>query len=293
MKQEIENHFANLRQQANDSNITAQLSATPALNFVTPVEVVELPSRGLFYSENHPLRGKQSLEIKQMTAKEEDILTNKSFIKKGIVIDKLVESLLIDKTIPVSSLLVGDKNAIMVAARIAAYGPEYDVVVNCLECASKNQIGINLEEITIKDVAKIDEIVAQNDKLKHDRLADGNIVIKLPKTGWTVTCKLLNGDDERRVMGYLEAKKKISPADNEITISEQLNFIIHNINGVTDRASLREAISFMPAFDAKHLRTTYAKLIPNVAIEKNFTCVACSNEQDLEVPFTQEFFWPK
>lgn len=292
MKPNIENHFASLRQQAVGEN-AAQAVASSALNFVTPTEMVELPSRGLFYAEGHPLHAKESVEIKQMTAREEDILTNKSFIKKGIVIDRLIESLLVDKSVPVSSLLVGDKNAIMVAARIAAYGPLYDVMVTCLECGSKNQLGIDLQEIAVRDTTKIDESVAANEKLKHERLASGNIVIKLPKCGWDVTCKLLTGEDEKRLLAFLEGKKKQSPQDSELALSEQLYFIVDSINGVSDKAVLRDAIGMMPAYDAKHLRTTYAKLIPNVAIEKQFTCVACSSEQELEVPFTQEFFWPK
>jgi len=294
MKSNTENHFEALKQQAVQQQVAPQVAATGSpLSFVVPTELVELPSRGLFYPEGHPLHGKEGVEIKQMTAREEDILTNKSFIKKGVVIDKLIESLIVDKSIAVSSLLVGDKNAIMVAARIAAYGSAYDVMVTCLECGSKNQLGIDLQEITVRDTGKIDETVASNPKLAHERLPSGNIVIKLPKCGWDVTCRLLNGEDEKSLLSFLEAKKKAYPQDNELALSEQLYFIVESINGVTDKKVLRDAIGLMPAFDAKHLRTTYAKLIPNVAIEKKFTCVSCSGEQELEVPFTQEFFWPK
>ena len=104
---------------------------------------------------------------------------------------------------------------------------------------------------------------------------------------------MLNGDDEKRLLAFSESKKKQNAADSEISLSEQLYFIIQSINGIEDKAILKDAIGMMPAFDAKHLRSTYAKLIPNVAIEKKFTFVACSSEQELEVPFTQEFFWPK
>jgi hypothetical protein len=228
-----------------------------------------------------------------MTAKEEDILTNKSFIRKGLVIDKLIESLLIDKSINVSTLLVGDKNAIMVAARINAYGPSYDVVVSCMECGGKNMLGIDLNEISTRDVVKIDELKASNPRLEHERLESGNIVIQLPKTGWTATCKLLNGNDEREVLTLLEAKKKAYGQDAEINVSEQLYFILHSVNDVSDKETLKQVIGLMPAFDAKHIRNVYSKIIPNVAIEKKYNCSSCSAEQELEVPFTQEFFWPK
>lgn len=288
----IEEQLNFLKQQAGNESIAPQ-AAAPALTFVTPTEMVELPSRGLFYPEGHPLHNKESIEIKQMTAREEDILTNKSFIRKGVVIDKLIESLLVDKTIQVSSLLVGDKNAIMVAARINAYGPSYDVSVACLECGSKNMLGIDLTEISVRDIAKIDEFVAQNDKLKHERLQNGGISLTLPKSSWPITCKLLTGEDEKRLLNLLEVKKKQQGAEAEITLSEQLYFIVDSIFNETDKNTLRDAIGIMPAFDAKHLRNTYAKLIPNVVIEKKYTCSSCASEQELEVPFTQEFFWPK
>lgn len=288
----IQEQIEDLKKQAESESIAPQVAA-PNLTFVVPTELVELPSRGLFYPDGHPLHGKQTIEIKQMTAKEEDILTNKSFIKKGVVIDKLIESLLIDKTIPVNSILVGDKNAIMIAARITAYGASYDVGVGCVECGSKNLIGVNLLDINVRDTSKIDEMVAANPSYKHERLPNGNISLTIPKAKWQVTCKLLNGEDERRILAYLEGKKKTSGQDAEITLSEQLFFIIDSINETTDKKVLKDAIDLMPAFDAKFLRTTYAKLIPNVAIEKKFTCSSCGGEQELEVPFTQEFFWPK
>jgi hypothetical protein len=293
MKSDIENHFASLRQQATGENTNVQAALNSPLNFVVPVEAVELPSRGVFYPEGHPLRNKETIEIKQMTAREEDILTNKSFIKKGIVIDKLIEALLVDKSIPVSSLLIGDKNAIMVAARCAGYGPTYDVMVTCLECGSKNQIVVNLEEIVTRDLSKIEEMVSSNNLLRHERQPNGNITIKLPKCGWEVSCKLLSGEDEKKIMSFAEAKKKLNLSDSEISLSEQLMFIVDSVSGVDDKSILKNVIGLMPAYDAKFLRNTYAKLVPNVAIEKHFTCVACSSEQDLEVPFTQEFFWPK
>lgn len=288
----IQEQLEQLREQASH-NQAAPTQNTSTLNFVTPTEIVELPSKGLFYPEDHPLHNKDSVEIKQMTAREEDILTNKSFIRKGLVIDKLVESLLVDKTINVNSLLVGDKNAIMVAARINAYGPSYDVVVNCLECGAKNMLGIDLLEITTRDTEKIDAAKAENPLLAHERLENGNVVITLPKTGWMATCKLLTGRDEKEVLSLLEGKKKLYGADAEVAISEQLYFILTSVNDVFDRETLKQVIGLMPAYDAKHLRNVYAKLIPNVAIEKKYTCSSCNGEQEMEVPFTQEFFWPK
>jgi hypothetical protein len=91
--------------------------------FKLPTETVELPSKGLLYPEDSEL-AKGIVEIKYMTAKEEDILTNQSYIKNGTVLDKLMKSLIVSK-INYDDLLIGDKNAIMVASRILGYGAEY------------------------------------------------------------------------------------------------------------------------------------------------------------------------
>lgn len=287
----IEQQIENLRKQAEQPNVAAQVSTN--LSFVASTELVELPSKGFFYPEGHPLHKKEFIEIKQMTAKEEDILTNKSFIKKGVVIDRLVESLLIDKGVLVSSLLVGDKNAIMIAARTSAYGPAYDVVATCLDCGSKNELSVNLQELAIRDTVTISQEAETDEGMRHLRMEDGSIMLVLPKSKWEVTCKMLNGDDERKILNILESKKKMINQEPEITLSEQLDIMIQSINGTSDRSVLKDAISLMPAFDAKFLRKTYAKLVPNVAMKKKFTCSSCSGEQELEVPFTQEFFWPK
>ena len=294
MQSDFEKRFEQLKQQA------AGQAAAPAvatlkesgLSFITPTELVDLPSRGQYYPEGHPLKDQESVEIRQMTAKEEDILTNKSFIKKGVVIDKLVESVLVDRTIDVSSLLVGDKNAIMIALRISGYGPEYDVGLICTECGNKNQKKINLEEAEVYDSGKIIDVAAGNEDLKHERLPNGSVLVKLPRTGWYAECRLLTGADEKRLLNYVEAKRRGGETE-ELTLTEQLFLIVDSINGVTDKEELSKGIKGMPAYDAKHLRTVYQKLIPNVKIMSKYNCSACLAEQEVEVPFTQEFFWPK
>jgi hypothetical protein len=70
---------------------------------------VDLPSQGRFYAQGHPLHGQDSIEIKQMTAKEEDILTSRTLLKKGVALDKLIESLIVNKAINPSTLLIGDR----------------------------------------------------------------------------------------------------------------------------------------------------------------------------------------
>lgn len=263
------------------------------LSFVSPVDIVELPTRGIFYPEDHPLYNKEFIEIKQMTAKEEDILTNKSLIKSGLVIDKLIESLLVDKNIKVETLFVGDKNAIMIEARKSAYGPTYEVVASCRECSAKNILEIDLNEAMLRDHTRIlDDLIINYLDIEVSSYMQGKIFVRLPKTKWTVQCKLMDGQDEKLIFSILESKRK-NGSNAELTISEQLKIISCGLNGHQNKELVESAIDIMPAGDAKTLRSVYQKLVPDIKIQKKFVCRSCIEEQEMEVPFTQEFFWPK
>ena len=109
------------------------------LQFSTPTEFVELPSGGKNYPEGHPLHNVDSLEIRYMTAKEEDILTSRTLLKKGIAVDRMLQSLIIDKSISVDDMLTGDKNALIVAARVSGYGAEYSTSVSCPACGTSSK----------------------------------------------------------------------------------------------------------------------------------------------------------
>ena len=122
-------------------------------SFINPTEFVDLPSKGELYTEAHPLYGVESLEIRHMTAKEEDILTSEALIKKGIALDRLIDSLIVDKRVKSSNLLLGDKNAILVAARVTGFGPEYTVSLTCPQCGEDESQTIDLTALPIKEVS--------------------------------------------------------------------------------------------------------------------------------------------
>jgi hypothetical protein len=123
--------------------VAATAPTTPAaptsLSYVTPTEFVELPSRGQFYPTDHPLHGKDVIEMRFMTAKDEDILTSPALLKKGVAIDRLIQNLVVDTNINPSNLLIGDKNAMLLAARISGYGEQYPVALQCNSCGEVTQ----------------------------------------------------------------------------------------------------------------------------------------------------------
>tara|TARA_R110002020_G_scaffold324893_1_gene540486 strand:+ start:1103 stop:1942 length:840 start_codon:yes stop_codon:yes gene_type:complete len=259
-------------------------SSSGGFSFVIPTEFVELPSKGRFYPENHPLHNQQTIEIKQMTAKEEDLLTSRALLKKGVALDRVVQSLIVDKNINPDSLLVGDRNAVMIAARISGYGSEYSTQVACPSCDASQRYSFDLFDSNITD-----GFVSQELSVKDD--GGGFFTTALPRTKFEVTFRLLNGADERVLLGQIENARKRNKEEN--TVTRQLRLITVAVNGDESAEALNYFVDNVPSIDAQHLRTAYTLATPNIDLTQFFSCNECGFETELEVPLTADFFWPK
>lgn len=258
------------------------VASAAGLNFSAPTEHVELPSRGVFYTEGHPLAGKETVEIKYMTAKEEDILTSKNLLRKGLAIERLIESVLVDKSINPKSLLVGDRNAILVATRITGFGAEYETQVTCPSCNTTQECAFDLSETGAKEV----EIAAE-----FTQTDEGTFILELPATGVHIEVGLLTGADEKRLLDQQESKKKHKL--DETPLTDQLKAITKSVNGHTDSKTINEFVQNMPSKDTRYLRSMYDKITPNIDMTNHFECENCLYAADVEVPFSTSFFWPK
>ena len=263
------------------SLIDATDKNAPSLNFVNPTDFVELPSKGKFYPEGHPLHNKEHVEIRQMTAKDEDVLTSRSLLKKGVAIDRLLESLIVDKSLDAGDLLVGDKNAIMIRARISAYGNIYETKTQCPYCNSFESHEFDLESIQPREVKDTGSSLTKN----------GTFIVELPVSKAKVEVRFLTGKDEADLMAFAEKKKQYNLVDSSIT--DQMKSFVVSINGVTNRGELAGFVDNMPAKDSRHLRLAYIDLVPNINLTQNIKCKSCFTEVEMEVPFTTDFFWPK
>lgn len=257
---------------------------TTTLDFVVPTDFVELPSGGAFYPVGHPLHGQQQIEIKHMTAKEEDILTSQTLIKKGVAVDKMLQSILVDKKINIDTILSCDRSAMMVAARVTGYGNEYKFNLNCPACSTKNEVSYDLSTSVVNTGKKHEEG-------EIEYLQDGTFIVTLPKTGYRVQLKLLNGRDERTLFELNENRKRKNLP--EASATDQLRMSIVSVNGITDQQTLDRFISTIRAMDAKLLRTIYRKVSPSLDMTTDFVCSSCSHTQEVDIPLTAEFFWPK
>ena len=260
-------------------------SKSDAFNWTCPTEIVDLPSAGVFYPEGHPLHGKDTIEIKFMTAKEEDILTSKALLRKGVAIDRMLESLFVDKRIKVKDLLVGDKNAVTVAARITGYGSEYETRVTCPACQANLQHTFDLAELETNN--------PEEEFLEYgiEHTPNGTFTVTLPMTKARVECRLLTGADESALMKIAERKQKSRL--NESVLLESFKTFIVSVNGEADMGMLSSFIMNMPARDSRFLRKAFAAMTPNVNMSQEVVCGECGTESVLEIPLTADFFWPK
>ena len=251
-------------------------------SFVVPTELVDLPSGGKFYAQGHPLHGKETIEIRHMTAKEEDILTSETLLRKGIAIDRLLTSLLVDKTINLDDLLVGDKNALIVAARITGFGPHYETKITCPSCSDTSETTFDLHALEVHH-PHMDESVSVGEA--------GTFYVVLPLLELTVEFKLMTGREERAFLTQAERRRKMKlPASGA---TDLLKSMIVSINDYTDAASIASVVDRLPLADSRYIRTKYEQVNPDLNMTLDFACVACSHEGGIAVPLTADFFWPK
>lgn len=277
---------------ARDNSKRLKSSSDPVVNsntqapltFSTPTEFVEIPSGGNFYAEGHPLHNQEVVEIRYMTAKDEDILTSQSLLKKGLAIDRLLQNVIVNKEINVDDLLIGDKNAIIVASRKTGYGPEYETQVTCPACSKTSNNVFDLNQLTIKT----GEIEGEDVSFQEQT---ATYILTAPATGVDVELKLLTGADEKYLSQLAANKRKRNLP--EATLTDHLQRIIVSVNGHTDPVSIKSFVENMPARDSRHIRRVYEQISPNVDLAQGYSCENCGFETDrMEVPFTATFFWP-
>jgi hypothetical protein len=242
-----------------------------------PTEQVTLPSKGLLYPKENPLSS-GVIEMKYMTAREEDILTNSNYIRQGTVIDKLLQALIVTP-INYDDLLVGDKNAILISARILGYGKDYTFKYT-------NQLGEEVE-------ANVDLSGLKDKEIDESLLKSGKneFTFELPFSKNVVTFKLLTHGDEKNIEAEIKGLKKINP-NSTYDVTTRLKFIITSIEGKYDQKSIRDFVdNFLIAKDARALREYYSQVQPDIELkytpeDENYT------GEGIDIPINLNFFWP-
>ena len=243
--------------------------------FKFPTETVDLPSKGLIYPKDSPLSSGK-VEMKYMTAKEEDILTNQNYITKGIVLDKLIESLIVSK-IDYKDLIVGDKNALLIASRVLGYGKDY-------EFRAVNPLNNQIEDFTIDLTTLKDKNLNPKD-LKEEGLNEFDFT--LPTSKNLITFKLLTHGDENSIDRELQGLKKLKK-ETLPEASTRLKYIITSVDGDREKKTIREFVdNYLLAKDARALREKVRQVSPDIDLK-----YVGDEGEEVSVPINANFFWP-
>lgn len=262
----------------------AQFQVVPGANtnfsVQIPVDAIPLPSKGLVYPATHAFFCKDSVEIRGMTTREEDILTSAALIKKGTVINELIRACLMDRSVDVTSLLSGDRNALMIAIRATGYGATYSPSITCPVCEAKNELKVNLGDLKIKNLQI--SPVEQGKNMFSYTLQNGKDVI---------TFRFLTGADEEEILAQANMRKKKGIQTSTLVTSRLLASIVA-INGNSDRTIVAQFVNNCPAFESNALRHFIDKHEPGVDMAVDFSCQSCEHYEEVVLPMDASFFWP-
>ena len=241
-----------------------------------PTEIIDLPSGGKVYSKDSPL-AEGKLELKYMTTREEDILMSENLIKKGVVIDKLLDSLIVTDGVNQETLILGDKNAVLVAARILAYGPEYTVeVTNPNNPEQKLEHTFNLTECPFRELSeKID-------------YSDNSFDFETPIGKNKIKFRLLTGKEEKLIEKDLEQARKVGYSSD---ITTRLRYTITEVDGDNTPETISSFSQNMLARDSRVLRSYIQEISPDIDMTSE---IKIGGETvSVSIPLTVTFFWPQ
>jgi len=237
-------------------------------------EVIDLPSKGKVYPKESPLSSGK-IELKYMTAREEDILTSQNLIKKGIVIDKLLDSLILSEGVNVDDLILGDKNAVMVAARVLAYGPEYECEITNPTTGNTFSHTFNLAECPFKTL--------------ETEISSNIFEVTLPISKRKVSFKLLTGKEERIIEQELKNLQKVG---SEVTpeLTTRLRHTIVSVDRDDTQPVITEFVQNMLSRDSLFLRGEISKVSPDIELQQEIEIGG--DVVKVDIPMTTNFFWP-
>ena len=256
----------------------AEANEAPA--FKVPTEFVPLPSFGLVYSPNSPLHNLKEIEVRYMTAADEDILTSRSLLRSGKAIDAVLKNCILDARINPEELLSGDKNALITFLRVSGYGPEYKVEIDCPSCEETSKYEFDLSQLEMKTLDV--EPIEQGENRFH---------IQLP-TGTHIEFKFLNSAEEKEISDAQDRIKRStnSPVDRNVTT--RLKNTIISIDGNTDSSLINQYVDTLNVRDSRALRKYMEDNTPDIDMKQEFNCPHCGHRGEVDVPISVGFFWP-
>ena len=247
-----------------------------------PVDSAPLPSKGQLYDKNSSLYQRETVDIRAMTAKEEDILMSQAYIKQGVVIDKLLESCIIDKSIDISELLVGDRNTILVALRVTGFGSDYSATTTCTHCSARDTSVFDLTGLKLKNIDVNPVSPGVNE-----------FEVQLPVSKKTATVSFMTAGIEKEIRVTEKRNKEILGIDPDVNrVTTRLSNTVKSIDGIRDRNKLKKFIENMPLQDSRIIRQFIKNNEPGIDMSTSYNCSHCNQEAQVTLSLGLNFLWP-
>ena len=256
--------------------------ADEVAGFRVPTDFVQLPSGGKVYPANSTLHNLKEVELRHLTAADEDILTSRSLLRSGKAIDSVISACLANKNINVEELLSGDKNAIVTFLRVSGYGSDYEVEMDCPSCGETSNHTFDLSNLQMKNL-EIEPAVA----------GDNRFTFQLPQTQINVEFRFLNSLQDKEIADAQDKMKKRTQSPIDRNITTRLKNVIIAIEGNSDQGYINQFVDNMNVRDSRALRKYMEDHTPDLDMEQEFECVHCGHRGEVEIPITVGFFWPE
>lgn len=251
------------------------------LEYDIPTHFVPLPTQGKLYSSDSNLHDAEEIEMRVMTARDEDILTSSALIKKGIAIERLLQNVIVDQSIDVNDLIRGDRDALLMALRITGYGADYPVSVTCPDCSEVAEYSFDLSQLPLKRL-QIEPIEPYTNAFSYE----------LPITKKQIVWKFLTGRDENEMTQIQKRKKSSLKLESDNLVTQKLIHSIVAIDGVSDKSKIAAFVRNMPAQDSLKFRAHMDETEAKVEMKQFFTCNACGESGEVAIPMAVTFLWP-
>ena len=249
--------------------------------FSVPRDYVMLPSKGRIYPTDSPLYNLEEIEVRHLTAADEDILTSRALLRSGKAIDTMLANVIMNKSINVNDLISGDKNAILTFLRITGYGPEYDVEIDCPGCNENIKHEFDLSKLTMRF-------------LDVDPLGEGqNIFDFVLPSGIRIEFKLLNSAEDQKISDEQDKLKRATNSPLEKNVTTKYKHQIVSVNDKEEQIFINNFVDTMNLRDSRAFRSYLEEVEPDVDMKQDFKCRMCGHSEEVEIPVTVGFFWPE
>ena len=249
--------------------------------FSVPRDYVILPSKGRIYPPDSPLHNLEEIEVRHLTAADEDILTSRALLRTGKAIDTMLSNVLMNKSVNVNDFISGDKNAILTFLRITGYGPEYDVEVDCPGCNETIKHQFDLTKLTMRFL-DVEPMGAGENRFEF-----------ILPSGIRIEFKLLNSAEDQKISDEQDKLKRTTNSPLEKNITTKYKHQIISVNDKEDQTFINNFVDTMNLRDSRAFRTYLEEVEPDVDMKQDFKCRMCGHSEEVEIPVTVGFFWPE